>query len=410
MITRVMKAALLASLLVSFAAAAQRAPSVYYPEPNDWQRKTPAEAGIDAARLKEAIDFSISSEIRNPRDLTLNHYQTFGREPFGYAIGPIKDRGDMTGLVVHRGYIVAEWGEPTRVDMTHSVTKSMLSTIVGVAFDRGLIKSIDDPVRDYVPPIQAYNPLGSANKADNLGRPDFIYLFETPHNRTITWNHMLRQTSDWEGTLWGKPDWADRPSDKRDEWLTRQRAKPGTTYKYNDTRVNALALATLNVWRKPLPQVLKENIMDPIGASNTWRWFGYENSFVVLDGAIVQSVTGGGHWGGGMFINAYDMARFGYLTLRRGKWKERQLISTQWLDWALTPTPVEPSYGFMNFYNNRDGKLLPSAPANASMHIGNGTNVVIVLPDQELVMVLRWIDRAAIDGVVKRVLAALPKR
>jgi len=73
-------------------------------------------------------------------------------------------------------------------------------------------------------------------------------------------------------------------------------------------RVNVLALAALNLWRRPLPQVLKETIMDPIGASSTWRWFGYENSWIVLDGSPVQSVSGGGHWGGGMFINAYDMA------------------------------------------------------------------------------------------------------
>ena len=133
-------------------------------------------------------------------------------------------------------------------------------------------------------------------------------------------------------------------------------------YQYNDVRTNALALAALNVWRRPLPQVLKENVMDPIGASNTWRWFGYENSWIVLDGAHVQSVTGGGHWGGGMFINAYDLARFGYLTLNRGRWKERQLLSEQWIDWALTPTPAEPTYGFMNWYNNKGRKFLPSAP------------------------------------------------
>jgi CubicO group peptidase (beta-lactamase class C family) len=51
--------------------------------------------------------------------------------------------------------------------------------------------------------------------------------------------------------------------------LTRPRNKAGTVYKYNDTRTNALALAALNLWRRPLPQVLKERIMDPIGASNT---------------------------------------------------------------------------------------------------------------------------------------------
>src|SRR3954464_162018 len=174
-------------------------------------------------------------------------------------------------------------------------------------------------------------------------------LFNSQHNQTITWDDLLRQTSDWEGTLWGKPDWADRPGPDPAAWKTRPRAEPGTTYKYNDVRVNALALALLQVWRKPLPQVLKDEVMDPIDASNRWRWYGYENSYVVLDGRVVQSVTGGGHWGGGMFIDAYDMARFGYLTLRGGRWKERQVLSRQWVRMALTPTPVEPGYGFMNW-------------------------------------------------------------
>ncbi len=297
-------------------------PAVYYPDAV-WQHKTPTESGLDPARLKEATDFAVANEVKNPRDLVINHYQTFGREPFGYAIGPIKDRGDPTGLIIHHGYIVAEWGEPLRVDMAHSVTKSMLSSVIGVAYDRGMIRNINDTVRDYVAPVQVYSPLlASGNKSDRLGAPDPLFPFDTPHNRTITWDHMLRQTSDWEGTLWGKPDWADRPELNAAQWTTRPRHKPGTVYKYNDTRVNALALAALNVWRRPLPQVLKETIMDPIGASNTWRWFGYENSWVVLDGNVVQSVPGGGHWGGGMFINAYDMGRFGYLTLRHGKWKD----------------------------------------------------------------------------------------
>lgn len=396
-------AILAAALLVATGAHAQAPRDAYYPD-RDWQHKAPADVGVDADKLKEAVDFAIASESKNPRDLVLNHYQTFGREPFGYAIGPIKDRGDTTGVVVHRGYIVAEWGEPTRVDMTHSVTKSMLSSVIGVAFDRGMIRSLDDPVRDYMGPILPYRPIAT-DKADRMGGSDFIDLFATPHNRAITWNHMLRQTSDWEGTLWGKPDWADRP--EKEGWLTRKRNAPGTSYKYNDTRVNALALATLQVWRRPLPQVLKETVMDPIGASNTWRWFGYENSWVVLDGQLVQSVTGGGHWGGGLYINAYDMARFGLLTLRHGKWKDRQILSDRWVDLALTPTPVQPSYGFMNWYNNRDAKMWPSAPRSAFGHIGNGTNIVFVDPDHDLVAVLRWVERDRIDGIVQRLIAAV---
>jgi len=127
----------------------------------------------------------------------------------------------------------------------------------------------------------------------------------------------------------------------------------------------------------------------------------------VLDGAIVQSVTGGGHWGGGLFVNAYDLARFGYLTLHRGRWQERQILSERWVEWALTPTPVEPSYGFMNWYVNKDRKFMPSAPASAFGHQGNGTNFVYVDPENDVVAVLRWIDRPAIDGFVKRLLAAV---
>jgi CubicO group peptidase (beta-lactamase class C family) len=400
----------LALLLVAIPCAAvaqsnRPDPSVYFPDAV-WQHKTPTESGLDPARLKAAVDFAIANEVKNPRDLVMNHYQTFGREPFGYAIGPIKDRGDPTGLVIHHGYIVAEWGEPLRVDMTHSVTKSLLSSVVGVAFDRGLIRSINDTVRDYVPPVEVFHPPSGGDKADRLGNPDLLFLFETPHNRAITWESMLRQTSDWEGTLWGKPDWADRPEPNQAEWRTRPRRKPGTVYQYNDTRVNALALAALNVWRRPLPQALKDTIMDPIGASNTWRWFGYENSWVVLDGSPVQSVSGGGHWGGGMFINAYDMGRFGYLTLRHGKWRDRQVLSNRWVDWALTPTPVEPTYGFMNWFLNTDRQLWPSAPATAFAHIGNGTNMIYVDPEHDMVAVLRWIDGRAVDGFVKRLLAS----
>jgi CubicO group peptidase (beta-lactamase class C family) len=294
--------------------------------------------------------------------------------------------------------------------MTHSVTKSFLSSIVGVAYDRGLIRSIDDTVREYVAPVLVYQPPPTGNKADRMAESDFLLPFETAHNRTITWNHLLRQTSDWEGTLWGKPDWADRPEKNANEWLTRPRHKAGTVYKYNDVRVNVLALAALNVWRRPLSQVLKETIMDPIGASDTWRWFGYENSWIVLDGVPVQSVTGGGHWGGGMFINAYDMARFGYLTLRRGKWKDRQLISEKWVGWALTPTPGRPEYGFMNWYNNLDGKFLPSGSLTSVTHVGNGRNAIYVDPEHDVVAVVRWIDNPALDGFVKRLLVAVGKK
>lgn len=396
-----------ATLVATPLAAQGRAQSAtYYPDAGSWESRRASQVGLDSAKLAEAIAFAIASESKAPRDLEQNHYQTFGREPFGMAIGPIAPRGAPTGVIVRRGYVVAEWGDPTAVEMTHSVTKSFLSTVVGLAVDRGLIRSVNDTVARYVGPVLAMNASTGGLGTDNAEGGRWINAFSTPHNRRLTWDHMLRQVSDWEGTLWGKPEWADRPTGTPATWMTRPRVEPGSVYEYNDVRVNALALAATNVWRRPLPEVLKENIMDPIGASPTWRWYGYDNAWIVLDGRMVQSVSGGGHWGGGIFINARDMARYGLLTLRRGQWKDKRLMSDAWVTQALTPTKAQPTYGYMNWFLNTDRKYTPSAPATAFVHVGNGTNIIYVDPENDIVAVVRWIENGAVDGFVQRLLAA----
>jgi len=381
--------------------------SAYFPAYNNWQHQTPVQSGLDSSALNKAISFAMAHEAKSSHDGELSQFQSFGKEPFSEAVGPLTERGGPAGLVIYKGYIVAQWGDPSRVDIANSVTKSFLSAVVGVAVDRGMIHSTMDTVARYVPPIEVYNPAAqlSGHGADD----DIIAPFASAHNSRLTWEVMLRQTSDWEGTLWGKPDWADRPTGDIIQYKARKRNEPGSIWKYNDVRVNALALATLCVWRKPLPQVLKENIMDPIGASNTWRWFGYRNSWIVLDGQAVQSVSGGGHWGGGLFINAYDMGRFGLLTLHHGNWEGKQLISEQWVKQALTPTTVNTGYGYMNWFLNTDKKLLPSAPENTWVHIGNGTNMIYCDPDHDLVVVARWIDNNAMDGLISNVLQAIKK-
>jgi hypothetical protein len=375
-------------------------PKKYFPPRGSWQKRTAVASGFDTAKLNSAIRFAITNESKSPRNMELSQKLSFGKEPFGEPIGPFADRGDQTGLIIHHGYIIAEWGEPSRVDMTHSVTKSFLSTVVGLALEKGKIKGTANRVESSAWAVQLHDSSVSA-------KPEFFYPFRGEHNETITWEDMLRQTSDWEGTLWGKPDWADRPDRDSTKWRNRKRNKPGSSWEYNDVRVNALALAATIAWRRHLPDVLKQYIMDPIGASNTWKWNGYRNSWIKLDGRPVQVVSGGGHWGGGMFINAYDMARFGLLTMHQGNWNGKQLISPKWIAESLKPTEVRPTYGFMNFYLNTDKKYLANAPASAYAHVGNGTNIIYVDPEHDLVIVLRWIENNAVDGVVKRVTEAL---
>jgi len=376
-----------AALFISGASATAPATEVdYVPPPGQWATRSPAEVGFDEAALAAAIEYAVANETRQPRDLALAIPLSFSREPFDNLIGPTAPRGDPTGLVVRHGYVVAQWGDPGRVDMTFSITKSFLSTVVGIAVAQGRIGSVDDRV------------------SATIDLPEFSGV----PNEAITWHQLLRQTSNWRGTLWGKPDWADRPEgEDRFAWPTAPVPPPGASWKYNDVRVNALALAAMYAWREPLPAVLAREVMGPIGASDGWRWHGYDNSFVTLEGRVVQSVSGGGHWGGGMFIDAWDLARFGLLHLRRGAWGERRIYPDSWYEYASRPTEHNAGYGVMNWFLNTDGELLPSAPAEAVAHLGAGSNMVYVDPVNDLVVAARWIDRGALDGLIGRVLAAL---
>jgi CubicO group peptidase (beta-lactamase class C family) len=381
----------------------------YFPTQGVWEAKSPIFFQIDTNKLNQAVQFAKDNETKYPKNLLLTQAIQFGKEPFSDPIGPMATRGAASGLIIYKGYIIAAWGDPNAVEMVNSVTKSFVSTLVGLAVEKGLIHSIDDKVYTYLPPIQVVKN-GVSESQNPIEQSSFIYPFETEHNKKISWDHLLRQTSDWEGVLWGKPDWADRPSDKPNEWTTRKRFEPGTVYKYNDTRVNALALAATTVWRKPLPEVLREQVMNPIGASNTWAWTGYHNAWIVLDGKMIQSVSGGGHFGGGMFINAYDMARFGLLTLRKGNWNGKQIIPEAWIQKSTTPTLANTGYGFMNYFLNTNQKMYPSAPATAYAHLGNGTNAIYVDPEHDMVAVVKWIDDKSMDTFLKLMLSALPNK
>lgn len=338
---------------------------------------------MDSDMIKEAIAFANDHETNYPRKNYPEHIEKRNRGKRyddGVVLGPTKPRGGVNGLILRHGYIVAEWGDIHRPDMTHSITKSYLSTCAGLALDRGLIRDVHDPVKEYVP-------------------DDY---FDSPHNSKITWHHLLQQTNEWDGILWDKHYSASNPDDK-----VREPEEPGTYYEYNDVRVNLTALSLLHVWRRPLPQILKEYVMDPIGASSTWRWHGYNNSWVDIDGLKMQSVSGGGHWGGGMQISTRDHARFGLLYLRRGRWRDQQLISEEWIDKATTPGDVNPLYGYM-WHLNPDKKRLPSAPESSYMATGGSANRIWVDPEHDLVVVVRWIlAEKYFDEVLKRLLTGI---
>ena len=373
-------------LVVLFFIPLSEVKSQYYPD-TAWQSKNPSDVKMNPKLIDSAVAFAIQNETKTDYDLRVACLKAYANEPGFKILGPTRDRGKPAGVIIKNGYIVAQWGDVKRADMTFSVTKSFLSTIAGLARDNKLIKNTTDHVNEYV--------------QDNN--------FNSPHNAKITWEHLLNQTSDWSGCLFDVCDWADRPPNEGtiDDWKNRRLLEPGTNFEYNDVRVNLLAYALLQVWRKPLPVILKEKIMDPIGASTTWRWYGYENSFVNVDGVMVQSVSGGGHFGGGLFISSLDQARFGLLFARNGKWKNQQLISEQWIKDAVKPSPVNKSYGYM-WWLNEEHHL-----KNLSKRIyyaeGFGGNTILVDSENDLVIVSRWLEPSKLSDFVNIVERSINK-
>ncbi|MFQ5550665.1 MAG: serine hydrolase, partial [Gemmatimonadales bacterium] len=207
-------------------AANVAAQEVYYPGPGDaWESRLPGQVGMDPDGVRAAVDFAMSHEIGWLPDMVEQMTRSLSRQPYRELVGPLKDRVGPSGLIMRHGYIVAEWGDTRRVDMTFSVTKSYLATVAGLALDRGLIRDVHDPVSQYV---------------HDGG-------FEG-HNAPITWHQMLNQTNEWEGELFGIPDVADR-REGRDRALN----QPGTFWEYNDVRVNRTALSLLRVFGRALP-------------------------------------------------------------------------------------------------------------------------------------------------------------
>jgi hypothetical protein len=218
---------------------------------------------------------------------------------------------------------------------------------------------------------------------------------------------MLRQVSDWEGTLWGKPDWADRPDANRAEWTTRARNKPGTVYKYNDVRVNALALATMSVWRRPAAEGAEGQRLDPIGASQSWRWYGYENSWIVVDGEPMQSVSRWRPLGRGSLHQ-----RHGHGAVRLSHAAARQMEGS--------PDPfrgvgAHGAHADAGAADLRIHELVPEhRPQVHPERPGERLRARRQRPQHDLrgsgerlVAVVRWIDNKAMDEFVKRLLAAV---
>ena len=346
--------------------------------------------------LNTAIAFAQTNEIQWSRDPAADGsnwgIHQLDPAPWNRLLGPVHPRGPVSGVIRHRGRELASFGEPDRADLTFSVAKTYLALLAGVAQVQGLLPNVDEPV------VQRVGGIG----------------FEGAHNERVTWRQLLQQTSEWQGTCFGVPEQVDHyrrlqfapaapDAQGRAKGELRTLRAPGSYWEYNDVRINQLSLALLHLFGRALPDVFREAIMQPLGASADWQWVGYDNSWVQIGGQRIQSVPGGTHWGGGVSIGARDQSLIGQMLLDQGG----GLVSAAWIEQMRTPCAIAPWYGYL-LWLNHSGTVFPSMPKDCYAAFGAGGAVTCVVPSRQAVIVARWLAPEKIDGFMALVLQALP--
>jgi CubicO group peptidase (beta-lactamase class C family) len=341
--------------------------------------------------FSEAIAYAQAHEVPWPRDPQADpaRWGVHHTDPPPYNVlrGPVHPRGGVSGVIRIAGQEVASWGDPDRADQTYSVAKTYLALLAGLAQERGLLDA-----RETI-----------ASRLPGIG-------FDDAHNRGITWEHMLEQTSEWQGSCFGMPDQVEHhrqvahdpkpPQGRKGE--RRELQPPGSYWEYNDVRINQLSLALLHLFQRPLPEVFQEAVLAPLGGGGNFRWEGYDDAWVEIAGRRMQSVPGGTHWGGGVSISARDQARIGQLLLDEGRHAGQQLLPAQWLRRMQQPCAIAPFYGWLTWLN-REGSMFADASRESWFMVGAGGHYIWMDPVHRAVVVVRWLDPARSPGFVTRV-------
>jgi CubicO group peptidase (beta-lactamase class C family) len=320
---------------------------------------------VDLVAVRKACTRQAARKTEGIADIASYLDRQVSDESNREVIGPLLAGSDASGVVMYRGEVVGSWGDPYVPEMLFSATKAFVGLLAGIAHDQGR--------------VDVHSRVGDAVDLE---------IFRAAAGRDIRWTHLLQQTSQWNGVLWGKPTWTDAQSrpeaDEPDEVL------PGSDWAYNDVRVNLLCLALTALFGQALPEVLAESIMRPIGASSSWSWHGYTTSSVEINGRPVPVVSGGAHWGGGLWMSAADLALVGQLYLQQGTWAGQRLLSADWIAQSWTPCDVKPEYGYLWWLNDRR-TIFPQAPSSGRCARGNrGRHILWVDPARDLVVTSHW--------------------
>jgi CubicO group peptidase (beta-lactamase class C family) len=262
----------------------------YWPT-ESWRESAPAEQGMDAVLLQNML-----GEI----------------DQQGLEIDSL--------LVVRNGYLVTEkYYSPYEEDTLHgiySVTKSIVSALMGIAIHEGYINSVDDPVLDYFP-------------ERNFEKDDAL-------KRSITVEHLLTMSAglewDWDEMI-STPDFIQYVLDQP------MYTKPGAEFYYSSGNAHLLSAIIQETSGLNAHDFGQKYLFDYLGIDDfSWK----------------KDISGISKGGWGMKMKPRDMAKFGYLYLNRGVWDGQQVIPSEWIEASTkrhiqVPEPLEPWDLYMGY-------------------------------------------------------------
>jgi CubicO group peptidase (beta-lactamase class C family) len=323
-------------------------------ERNDgWKTANADSAGVDPVRLA-----ALTGSIRACPELEV------------HAILIERD-----GKLIYEEYFDGfdeKWGQPLgRISMTaetrhdlRSVTKSVVSALVGIALNEGAIPSLDQPIVRWFPEYPELN---------------------TPDRKRVTLAHVLTMTSGFE--------WNEQVpyNDPRNDEIRMTRdpeplryalsrpfaVAPGSDYNYNGGLTQVMAAVLVRATKTSLQDYAQTKLFGPLGITDV-EWVG--------DLAGIPAAASG------LRLRARDLAKFGSLYLNGGKWNGKQIVPASWVElstrrhFSFRPRPgtdaaSKAGYGYFWWYNCEP---TPAGLIEARTAVGNGQQRIFVLPELKL--------------------------
>jgi CubicO group peptidase (beta-lactamase class C family) len=315
-----------------------------------WPTATPESVGLDgarlcgiAARLKETEANVHAVVIVRHGKLVFEQYFAGYDEPWGQSGG----QHDFDATAKH--------------DM-RSASKSVISLLVGIAIDRKLIASADEPIVKFLPEYAAV---------------------KSPGWDQVTLRHLLTMSSgmQWDENRGWKDPKNDEPhlgneADPIRYILSKPIAKPpDTVWTYNGGGTDLLGNIIERVSGKPLEAFARETLFEPLGISD-WEWMKYGN------GKVASAV--------GLRVRPRDAAKIGQLVLNRGAWGGRQIVSPEWIAQSVQPRFQAIGYFSGLFFYGQQWWMGRSIAQEKEVKwiaaMGSGGQRIFIVPDRDLVV------------------------